>query len=107
MTFDAGDGWPETPAFLRLYVEEGDVVQAQAIAAGGTAVTERTDLFFGERVGRVKDPWVNIWWIHQRVEEVSFEEIGRRAAGPAAMAAMRYVQDLLRSEMSSRARPER
>jgi hypothetical protein len=102
MTFDAGDDWPETPAFLRLYVQDGDAVQAQAIAAGGVAVTERTDLFFGERVGRVRDPWGNIWWIHQRVEEVSFDEMGRRAVDPAAGEAMRYVQNTLRNEMSSR-----
>jgi PhnB protein len=105
MTFDAGDDWPTTPAFLRLYVEDGDAVQAQAIAAGGVAVTDRTDLFFGERVGRVKDPWGNLWWIHQRVEEVALEEMARRASDPASMAAMGYVQDSLRAEMSNRAQP--
>jgi PhnB protein len=102
MTFDAGDDWPPTPAFMRLYVSDGDAVQAQAVAAGGVAVTDRTDLFFGERVGRVRDPWGNIWWIHERTEEVGFEEIGRRASDPANLAAMRYVQESLRSEMASR-----
>jgi PhnB protein len=57
MTFDAGDDWPETPAFLRLYVEDGDAVHRQAVTAGGVSVTEMTDLFFGERAGRVRDPW--------------------------------------------------
>jgi PhnB protein len=62
MAFDAGPSWPETPAFLRLYVEEGDDVFRRALDAGATGVTAMTDLFFGDRVGRVRDPLGNIWW---------------------------------------------
>lgn len=102
MTFDAGDDWPDTPAFMRLYVEDGDEVHRRAVAAGGVSVTEMTELFFGERAGRVRDPWGNIWWIHQRIAELSPEEMGRRAMDPAAGEAMRYVQDSLSSEMRSR-----
>jgi PhnB protein len=102
MTFDAGDDWPDTPAFLRLYVADGDAVHRQAVEAGGVSVTEITELFFGERAGRVRDPWGNVWWIHQRVEEVGFEEMGRRASEPGNVAAMRYVQDSLKREMRGR-----
>ena len=41
----------------------------RAVAAGGTSVTEVTHLFFGDRVGRVRDPLGNIWWIQARIEE--------------------------------------
>ena len=34
MAFDARPGWPDTPAFLRLYVADGDAVFRQALAAG-------------------------------------------------------------------------
>jgi PhnB protein len=102
MLFDAGDTWPETPAFLRLYVADADAVFQRAVAAGGTPVTETTELFFGERVGRVRDPWGNLWWIHTRVEELSPEELGRRAQDEKYVDAMRYVQSSLDQEMSHR-----
>ena len=53
MLFDAAPGWPPTPGFLRLYVEDADETHRRAVAAGGTSVTEVTHLFFGDRVGRV------------------------------------------------------
>ncbi|WP_326683025.1 VOC family protein [Streptomyces sp. NBC_01237] len=45
MLFDARPEWPPTPGFLRLYVEDADAVHRQAVAAGGTSVTEATHLF--------------------------------------------------------------
>lgn len=92
MMFDAAPGWPPTPGFLRLFVEDADEVHQTAIAAGGTSVTEVTHLFFGDRVGRVRDPLGNIWWIQARVEEVSPQEMERRLSDPVFTAAMRYVQ---------------
>src|SRR5271169_2264388 len=82
MMFDAGPGWPPTPGFLRLYVEDADEMHHRAVAAGGTSVTEVTHLFFGDRVGRVRDPLGNIWWIQARVEEVSPQEMERRLSDP-------------------------
>ena len=67
MMFDARPHWPPTPAFLRLYVPDADAVFAQAVAAGGATVTNVTHLAFGDRVGRVRDPFgklVNIL-VHQ------------------------------------------
>ncbi len=60
MMFDAPEGWPDTPAFLRLYVEDGDAAYQRALQAGAAPVTEMTTLFFGDRVGRVRDPLGNI-----------------------------------------------
>jgi PhnB protein len=92
MMFDAGPGWPPTPGFLRLYVPDADEVHRRAVAAGGVSVTEVTDLFFGDRVGRVRDPLGNVWWIQARVEEVSPQEMERRLGDPVFTEAMRYVQ---------------
>jgi len=92
MAFDAREAWPDTPAFLRLYVEDADAVFAQALQAGATPVTEVTHLFFGDRVGRVRDPLGNLWWIQSRVEEVSVEEMTRRMDDPVWKDAMAYVQ---------------
>ncbi|MGP4010835.1 VOC family protein [Streptomyces sp. 4N124] len=60
MPFDAPPHWPPTPAFLRLYVEDADAAHRRAVAVGGTSVTEVTHLFFGDRVGRVRDPLGNL-----------------------------------------------
>ncbi len=99
LMFDAGAGWPETPAFLRLYVEDADAVDRQALAAGAVVVTEVTELFFGDRVGRVRDPLGNLWWIQARVEDVPPPEMERRVEAQPAMEAMQYVQNSLDTPM--------
>jgi PhnB protein len=91
MAFDARPEWPDTPAFLRLYVEDGDAVHRQAVEAGATSVTEMTELAFGDRVGRVRDPLGNLWWIQSRIEDVDPEEMARRAGQPEYVDAMNYV----------------
>jgi PhnB protein len=92
MAFDAPREWPDTPAFLRLYVEDADDTHRRAVGAGPTSITEMTYLFFGERVGRVRDPQGNFWWIHERVEDLDPAEMQRRAGQPQYVEAMRYVQ---------------
>jgi uncharacterized glyoxalase superfamily protein PhnB len=92
MMFDGRPEWSDTPAFLRLYVEDGDAVFERALAAGATAVTRMTELFWGDRVGRVRDPLGNVWWIQQRVAELTPEEVAERATDPELLEAMRYVQ---------------
>jgi PhnB protein len=91
MAFDAKPQWPDTPALLRLYVEDADAVHRQAVEAGATSVTEMTELFFGDRVGRVRDPLGNLWWIQSRIEDLDPEEMARRAGEPEHIAAMEYV----------------
>ena len=91
MGFDARPEWPDTPAFLRLYVEDGDAVHRRAVEAGATSVTEMTELAFGDRVGRVRDPLGNLWWIQSRIEDLDPEEMARRAALPGYVEAMAYV----------------
>ena len=102
LAFDAKPDWPETPSFLRLYVRDGDATFERALAAGATRVTEMTNLPFGDRVGRVRDPWGNVWWIHQHLEDVSDKQLAERAGEPEAMAAMRYVQESLAGALTER-----
>ena len=95
LAFDAKPDWPDTPSFLRLYVEKGDETYRRAIDAGATSITEMTDLAFGDRVGRVKDRWGNVWWIHQHLEDVAPDEMMERMNDPAAQKAMQYVEKSL------------
>jgi uncharacterized glyoxalase superfamily protein PhnB len=102
MAFDARKQWPATPCFLRLYVPDGAAVYQQALAAGATAVTEMTSLAKGFRVGRVRDPFGNLWWIQTRLENLAPEEMAKRAAEQPYRDAMRYFQESLDQELSSR-----
>lgn len=99
MLFDAKPGWPPTPAHLRVYVGDVAATVAAAIGAGARLVTSPTELAFGERVARVRDPQGHLWWLHEWVEEVAPEEMAQRFGDPAAQAAMAYVQRTLREEM--------
>lgn len=99
--FDTREGWPETPCFLRLYVEDADGVYQQALAAGAVSVTEMTSLVWGERGGRVRDPLGNIWWIQSRVEQVSQEEIAKRVTEQPYLDAIQYTRESLDRAMRS------
>lgn len=91
MMFDAKPTWPDTPAFLRLYVADGDAIFQQAVRAGATAVTDMTEMAWGDRVGRVRDPFGNLWWIQTRIANLTLEEMTQRAAEPRFIEAMNYV----------------
>lgn len=92
MLFDADPSWPATPAFLRLFVEDARAVHRRAVAAGGVSISEITHLAFGDLVGRVRDPFGNVWWIQTHIEDVSPEEMARRFGDPEFLAAMAYMQ---------------
>jgi PhnB protein len=91
MTFDSREGWPETPAFLRIYVDDCDATCQQALKSGATLVTPPTNMPWGDRVARVRDPLGDLWWVMTRMEEVSEEEIGRRFGEKEYVDAMQYV----------------
>ena len=70
-----------SPVSLCLYVEDVDVVFAQALAAGATVTGEMEvkDQFYGDRSGSLTDPFGHKWTIMTHKEDVSFEEMQERA----------------------------
>lgn len=100
MLFDARQDWPDTPSFLRLYLADADAAYARALAAGSKSVTRPTDLFFGDRVSRVRDPWGNLWWLHTHSADPDPQDLARLAADPQSVEAMRYVQESLERELA-------
>jgi PhnB protein len=68
-----------TPVSLMVYVEDVDAVVADAIARGATELSPVSDEFYGDRVGRFEDPWGHRWSIATHVEDVSEDEMARRA----------------------------
>ena len=101
MLFDAGPDWPETPAFVRVFVEDGDATYRRALDAGGRAVTTMTELSFVDRVGRVADPCGNVWWIQAAAAKVP-DDIEERNRDPEMTQAMHYVQESLDREIIRR-----
>jgi PhnB protein len=69
-----------TPVSLHLYVEDADAVAARAVAAGGVLRRPVEDQFYGDRLGTVEDPFGHVWHISTHIEDLSPEEIDRRAA---------------------------
>lgn len=62
-----------------LYVPDVDDVFQRAIAAGGKSSTPVTDMFWGDRHGNFTDPFGHSWGVSTHTEDVSEEEMGKRA----------------------------
>ena len=101
MLFDAKPGWSPTPAHLRAYVSDLPATVERAQAEGARVVTRPTALPFGERVARIRDPQGHLWWLHERIEDVGYDELLARLREPDAQAAMAYVQRSLHDEMQA------
>ena len=76
----AGPGQPPMPCTLYLYVRDCDAAYKRALAAGAKSLREPADQFYGDRSGGVVDAEGNQWWFGTHVEDVSPEELERRAA---------------------------
>jgi PhnB protein len=89
LTNEAEDGAPaRSPASLDrvvtaimvTYWEDVDAAWNRALAAGAEVVYELADQFYGERGGRLQDPFGHQWMLSKRTERLSHEEINQRAA---------------------------
>ena len=80
MLAEASDEWKPMAMNINLAVEDCDAMYKSAIAAGGKSLRELATQFYGDRTGGVEDPCGNYWWLSTHVEDVSPEEIERRAA---------------------------
>ncbi len=68
-----------TPATLYLYVEDVDKLARQAANAGATLLEPPTDMFWGDRYGRVMDPFGHEWGLATHKEDLTPKEVGKRA----------------------------
>lgn len=57
-----------TPVTIHLYVDNADRVFGQAVAAGATATMPLQDQFWGDRYGKVTDPYGHEWSIAMQIE---------------------------------------
>jgi PhnB protein len=71
-----------SPVTIHLYVEDVDATVKRAVAAGAKITMAVDDMFWGDRYGRLEDPFGHYWSIATHVRDLSPEEI--RAAMNAA-----------------------
>ncbi|MFQ5908974.1 MAG: VOC family protein [Thermoplasmata archaeon] len=67
------------PAHMYVYVGDTDEVYDRALKGGAVSLMEPTDQYYGDRTAGVKDAFGNVWWLATHVEDVSAEELQRRA----------------------------
>lgn len=68
-----------SPVMIHLYVEDVDVLVKRAVDAGAKLETPVADQFYGDRAGKLSDPFGHKWWIATHKEDVPEEEMHRRA----------------------------
>jgi len=71
-----------SPVTVHLSVEDVDATMAQAVAAGASVTLPAADMFWGDRYGKLVDPFGHQWSVATHIRDVSPEEI-RAAAGTA------------------------
>jgi PhnB protein len=67
-------------AVMATYWNDVDAAWKRATEAGAEVVYPLADQFYGERGGRVRDPFGQQWMLSQHIEDVSHQEMNRRAA---------------------------
>jgi len=69
-----------SPVTIHIYVEDVDALGRQAAAAGATVLRPVQDQFYGDRTGQFEDPFGHRWSFATHIEDVSPEEMKKRAA---------------------------
>jgi uncharacterized glyoxalase superfamily protein PhnB len=67
-----------TSVTIHLHVDDADAVIASAVAAGAQVQMAPQDQFYGERSGRIRDPFGHSWNIGHSIEAVTPDEMQRR-----------------------------
>jgi len=67
------------PCAIDSYVADCDMTYRRALQAGGKSVSEPVTQFYGDRHAGVEGPCGDLWWIATRVENLSGDELRRRA----------------------------
>jgi PhnB protein len=68
-----------TPVTIHMYVKDADAAFSRAVAAGAQVRMPLEDMFWGDRYGVLTDPFGHAWSIATHKEDVTPEEIAKRA----------------------------
>ena len=64
-----------SPVTIHLAVENVDAFTARAVAAGAKITMEIADMFWGDRYGRLEDPFGHQWSVATHVRDVGHDEM--------------------------------
>jgi uncharacterized glyoxalase superfamily protein PhnB len=80
-----------SPVTMHLYVTDADAAFTRAVEAGATVKMPLADMFWGDRYGKVVDPFGHHWSIAEHLEDLTPEQMQERMAaafgGPASVPA--------------------
>jgi PhnB protein len=68
-------------AIMATYWDDVDAAWERTLAAGAEVIYPLKDQFYGERGGRLRDPFGHQWMFSMRIEDLTHEEIALREAG--------------------------
>lgn len=68
----------DSPVRIALYVDDVDEVAKRAVAAGAKILIPVADQFYGDRGGRLADPFGHLWIVATHKEDVSPGEMQKR-----------------------------
>jgi len=75
-----------SPVSLMIYLEDVDTVFNRAVEAGASVKEAVQDKFYGDRTGTLTDPFGHVWHVSTHKEDVSMEEMEKRAKAAGAKA---------------------
>jgi uncharacterized glyoxalase superfamily protein PhnB len=73
-----------SPVTIHLYVENADAAIAQAVSAGAKVTMPAADMFWGDRYGKIEDPFGHHWSIAHHQRDTTPEEIKKAMAEMAS-----------------------
>lgn len=73
------DNVGSTTVTIHLWVPNADNAFAQAVGAGATVIMPLADMFWGDRYGKLRDPFGHEWSIAHHIRDVSPTEIAEAA----------------------------
>ena len=79
MQFRGPRAFGGSPVHLHLYVDNVDGIIERAVAAGAKILRPVKNQFYGDRSGTIEDPFGHVWHIATHVEDMTSEELCRRA----------------------------
>jgi PhnB protein len=80
MNFRSPQSLGGTPVNIVVYVNDVDALVGQAVGAGAKLSKPVADQFYGDRVGVLEDPFGHSWSFATHIEDVTPEEMNKRAA---------------------------
>jgi len=68
-----------SPITIHLYVDDVDAVVDRAVQCGAKITMQVQDMFWGDRYGKIEDPFGHLWSVATHIRDVTPEEMEKAA----------------------------